>query len=252
MDISSSTSTSSLWSTPQVNGTSTVDSSNGTADAPPAPPPSGHHHHGGGGGMMKDVMQTLKDLGLDSSTGTDASSTGTSAASTTGTDATGSTDTSGTGGTDVKAAMSQFMHDLFQAMQGSKGQSSDGSASDSSASNNSTGPTPAPAYGGIENALQSVISGLNGGSSSGSSTSGDSSSGSSGSDAISKLQGDFKNLLTALGDKGSSGGDDSSSATAASGSTVDLQKFLTTLEQKMQSHAGSNFSTVGNSISTQA
>lgn len=178
-----------------------------------------HHHDHGRGAFMKDVLQSLQNLGLNFPN--------TNAGQTTATNSSG-TDSQNTSAsaTDVRQALHTFLHDLHQALQQSTNTTqqttaSTGTGTDSDGDNDNSGASSSGTSNGYSNFatnLQNLISSLN-----------------NGSGTQSALQSDFSNLVTALG---------------GSSSNVKLQDFLTQMENNLG--ATSQPSATGSLLTTQA
>ena len=194
-----------------------------------APPVSGHHRHheGGGGPWMQDVQQVLSKMGLFLPQPTSQTQ------SAAGADADGDSDGSQASGVlSMREDMLRLMHDLFTALKDSQGSAAGGGTT----SSDTTATAKVQSYSSnLTSGLQSLLQQV------GSSTS------ASGTDANSRLQGDFQKLVADL--QGQAGSTSISDATLA---TPTLQTFLQNLLDKLQSQSSASALAVGGVIRTAA
>lgn len=182
--------------------------------------PKGRHHEGGGG-MMGDIAQVLQQMGL-SLGGTQASdASGTTSDSSQGQD--GPPPPPPEGNSAVGDAMHTLMHDLFQAVKEANGSSSSASSEASSEGSDSSDSTEAGSsgtqgYDNFETGLQKVLQQL---------------SSDSGSELSNKLTADLQKLVSAFSPSSST---ESSTADASSSSSLNVQDFLSALQQRMAQH----------------
>lgn len=177
---------------------------------------------GAGGMFASALIQALSQLGVPAS----PAASGVAGASTST-----NSSTNGTASTaqDAKAAMRQFMHDLFAALQGAGNQGAPNTSADTDGDNDgskgigaaNTGKGHGPWLSGVEGKLQTLIQQL---------STADASTGAGSTDpTIAALKADFQNLVGASG---------------ASGNGATLGGFLQSVSQNLQgSNPGLNVST---------
>ncbi len=171
-------------------------------------------HGHGGGHMSSAIAQALQSLGFTLPAGGTTPTSSTSSPSTNSTDATGTSDAS-----KVKGDLSQFMHQLFEAVK------SEDSAATSSGSNGASSPGDQSSFATGLSALISQVSSGTG---------------------PAALQSAFAQLSSDL----SPASVTTSSSTTGSSSQATLQAFLTNLQQDL-GYGQSNASVSGNLLTTQ-
>lgn len=191
----------------------------------------------GGGQMINAIGQALSQLGIGTLSPVAAPPTTTTQASSSTVDTTNA----GANGQDVGQALRGFMHALFQALGagGAQGQGQAPKGTDSDGDNDGTGSLSKGAngvngYGGLVNKLQSLIQSLANGT--------PATTGNSGTGAASDLNAAFQNLEKAL--QGGNAG--------AGSNPPDLQTFLKTLLQNLQSSGSSTLASTANIVNTTA
>lgn len=216
---------SSVWSNLQSAGTSQVSGtdSDGDNDGSVGVVGTGRSKSSG---LMQNIMQTLKQLGLNQpGQATDTSAVdNVTAASRAGS----------------KNAIRAFMHSLFQAMnQGANPNTQVSGAPDSDGDTDGSGNASAAksGYGNTSIKLQNLLQGLASGA-----------AGSTQNSSLNSLNNDFMNLLQSFGDN-------TGTANSASSAQTTLQTFLQTLVQNLtnqQSTDINNLNTTGITVNAKA
>jgi hypothetical protein len=200
----------------QAAGTTDSDGDNGGS--------RGVRGAGAGGMFASALIRALSQLGVPAP----PAASGVAGASTSTNSSTGGTASTAQ---DAKAAMRQFMHDLFAALQGAGNQGASNTSADTDGDNDgsgargigaaNTGKGHGPWLSGVEGKLQTLIQQL---------STADASTGAGSTDpTIAALKADFQNLVGASG---------------ASGNGATLGGFLQSVSQNLQgSNPGLNVST---------